>query len=399
MRALLAIARKDTQVRFSSRSEWVFFLILPLAFTAIIGSAFRVGDDDPRLPLLVVDEDRSSLSASLLADLDSSSVQVLVGTRAEMQAALDDGEASAALVIPAGFGTALAGGQPGAVRLVANPDNIDALALGQAVRESAARLGVTLAAARASLAEAEGRRPFGDDAERRGYFEEGLRLAQEAAAKGPSRLTIVRATEAEAGLGDYSQQAQASAGGIITWVFIPLLGISALFAYERGNGTLRRLVTTPLPRSTYLLGTIGGQSATALVQIALLVVFGIVLFQVPWGQSPAALVVVMVTFVLSSAALGATLGTFVRTEAQASGLSIMLGMVLSLLGGCWYPIELFPPAVQTAVHIFPTTWAMQAMTDITMRGQGLGQILPEAGVLLGFAIVFFIVGVGRFRYE
>ena len=42
---------------------------------------------------------------------------------------------------------------------------------------------------------------------------------------------------------------------------------------------------------------------------------------------------------------------------------------------------------------------MQAMTDITIRGQGLEQILPEAGVLLGFAIVFFIVGVGRFRYE
>ena len=53
MRALLAIARKDTQVRFSGRSEWVFFLLLPLAFTAIIGSAFRVADDDPRLPLLV----------------------------------------------------------------------------------------------------------------------------------------------------------------------------------------------------------------------------------------------------------------------------------------------------------------------------------------------------------
>lgn len=105
------------------------------------------------------------------------------------------------------------------------------------------------------------------------------------------------------------------------------------------------------------------------------------------------------TFVLSSAALGTTLGTFVRTEAQASGLSIMLGMVLSLLGGCWYPIELFPPAVQTAVLILPTTWAMQAMIGITMRGQGLERVLPEAAVLLSFAVVFFIVGVARFRYE
>lgn len=55
--------------------------------------------------------------------------------------------------------------------------------------------------------------------------------------------------------------------------------------------------------------------------------------------------------------------------------------------------------MQTAVHILPTTWAMQAMTDITMRGKGLEQILPEAAVLLGFAVVFFIIGVARFRYE
>jgi len=74
-------------------------------------------------------------------------------------------------------------------------------------------------------------------------------------------------------------------------------------------------------------------------------------------------------------------------------------MVLSLLGGCWYPIELFPSTVQTAVHLLPTTWAMQAMTDIIMRGQDLVHVLPEAGVLLGFAVMFFVLGVARFRYE
>lgn len=401
MRALLAIARKDLLVRFSSRSEWLFFLILPLAFTAILGGGFNFGgDDDPRLPLLVVDEDRSALSAALLADLrQSSTVTTLERSRAEAKTALGDDEAAAALTIPAGFGASLEAGEQGRVDLTSAPGDIDALALGEAVRESAARVGLSLAAARASLAEAEARRDFSSESERQVYFDEGLRLAQEAAERSPRRLIVTQAAQAGGGLASYSQAAQASAGGIVTWVFIPLLGISALFAYERSGGTLRRLVTTPVSRSTFLLGTIGGQSLTALGQIALLVIFAVAVFQVPWGQSPAALVVIMVTFVLSSAALGATLGTFVRTEAQASGLSIMLGMVLSLLGGCWYPIELFPPAVQTAVHIFPTTWAMQAMTDITMRGQGLEQILPEAAVLLGFAVVFFIAGVARFRFE
>jgi signal transduction histidine kinase len=45
-------------------------------------------------------------------------------------------------------------------------------------------------------------------------------------------------------------------------------------------------------------------------------------------------------------------------ECQASGLSIMLGMAMVLLGGCWYPIELYPEAARTAVQVLPTTGAM-----------------------------------------
>ena len=102
---------------------------------------------------------------------------------------------------------------------------------------------------------------------------------------------------------------------------------------------------------------------------------------------------------LAAAALGTTLGTFVKTEAQASGLSMMLGMVMALLGGCWYPIELFPQFVQTAAKVLPTTWAMQGMLDIVLRGEGLAGVLLPAAVLLGFAAVFFVIGVWRFRYE
>ena len=86
---------------------------------------------------------------------------------------------------------------------------------------------------------------------------------------------------------------------------------------------------------------------------------------------------------LAAAALGTTLGTFVKTEGQASGLSIMLGMVMALLGGCWYPIELFPQFVRTAVKVLPTTWAMQGMLDIVLRGQGLAGVLLPAGRAAG----------------
>ena len=136
-----------------------------------------------------------------------------------------------------------------------------------------------------------------------------------------------------------------------------------------------------------------------MIQMFLLVGFGIVAMKLNWGREPLALFVLLFASALAAAAFGITLGTFIKTAGQAVGLSIMFGMLFAMLGGCMYPLELFPPAVQNAVRILPTTWAMEGMLDLGLRGGGLLEILPETGVLLGFAAVFFAVGVTRFRYE
>ncbi len=62
-------------------------------------------------------------------------------------------------------------------------------------------------------------------------------------------------------------------------------------------------------------------------------------------------------------------------------------------------IELFPEVVRNLVKILPNTWAMQGMLDILLRRQGVEGIILEAGVLLGFATVFFLIGIWRFKYE
>jgi len=77
----------------------------------------------------------------------------------------------------------------------------------------------------------------------------------------------------------------------------------------------------------------------------------------------------------------------------------MVGMVMAMMGGCWYPIELFPQAIRNVAQILPTYWAMQGFLDIAVRSQGLPGVLRECAVLLGFATVFFTIGVARFRYE
>ena len=397
MSKILAIAWKDALLRFTSPAEWLFFLILPIFFTVVLGGGTGA-PRDPRVRLVVVDQANSPLSAELLSTLGSSEAvrpEVLPLGKAEGE--FSRRRVSAVLVIPAELDLQhLAQGKI-ELELRQRPNNMNALIAYRAVTAAINGLSSAADIANASVAEAGRIKAFESDAARQAYFEASLQEAQAQMSAAPKRLTVVRGSTKDQI--EYDPQANSSAGQLITWVFIPLIGISGMFALERQRGTLRRLLTTPTQKATYLLGTIIGQMVAALGQMLLLVGFGIAVMKLDWGHSPAALAAMLVASTLSAAALGTTLGTFVKTEGQATGLSIMLGMVMALLGGCWYPIELFPPFVRTAVKILPTNWAMQGMLNIVLRGRGLSGVTLEAGVLLGFALVFFAIGVWRFRYE
>ncbi len=397
MKRIVAIAWKDTRLRFSGWAEWLFFLILPIAFTVVLAGGTG-GPRDPRIRMIVVDQAASPLSADLISALHSSEA-----VRPE-EKSLDAAEAefsgrrvSAVLVIPPEFD--LRALQQGNLNLELRqlPNDLNALVASQAVQTAIGRISSAVDIASSSVAEAERIQPFESTADRQAYFDASLQAAQVEMSQAPDRVVVAQGTSQDEV--EYDPRANSSAGQLITWVFIPLIGISAMFAYERQTGTLRRLLTTPTQRGIYLLGTICGAVTLALVQMLLLVGFGILVMGLDWGRSPPALAVMLVASTLAAAALGTTLGTFVKTEGQAGGLSIMLGMVMALLGGCWYPIELFPEFVRTAVKILPTTWAMQGLLNIVLRGQGLEGVLVEAGVLLGFATLFFVAGVWRFRYE
>lgn len=398
MKKIFAIAWKDAIVRFASSSELLFFIILPVVFTFMLAGGTPNGEQENRIRLLVVDESQTAVSGQIIDELESSTaVYPEVVKREEAQSQFDERRASSVLIIPAGIDIASLQSGSAEVEMLQQPNNLNATIAERAVLTAIRRVSSAISAAQKAVDIREAKQPFVDEAEKQAYFETSLDLAQSIQKETPERVTVIEGSTPDQV--EYDPRANSSAGQLITWVFIPLFGISALFAYERQQGTLRRLLTTPSRKATFLLGTISGQVVMALLQMSLLVGFGILVMKLQWGREPLALFVIMLASALAAAAFGTTMGTFIKTEGQASGLSIMFGMVFALMGGCWYPLELFPTAVQNAVKILPTTWAMQGLLDLVLRGKGLVDILPEAGVLLGFAVLFFTIGVLRFRYE
>ncbi|HEY9529347.1 MAG TPA: ABC transporter permease, partial [Anaerolineales bacterium] len=360
MKKIFAIAWKDAIIRFASSSELLFFIVLPIVFTFLLAGGTPSGDEDPRIELVVVDQAETAISKQILRELENSTaVRPDLVTREEAQDLFDERRADVVFIIPAGIDIDSLQRGSAEVELLQQPNTMNAIVAERAVLTAIRRVSSSISAAQNAVSQRESIQPFASDAGKQAYFESSLKTAQILQQEAPDRVTVIEgSTEDQV---DYDPRANTSAGQLITWVFIPLFGISALFAYERQRGTLRRLLTTPSSTATFLLGTITGQVVMALVQMLLLVGFGILVMKLSWGREPLALFVILLSSALAAAAFGTTMGTFIKTEGQASGLSVMFGMVFALMGGCWYPLELFPAAIQTAVKILPTRWAMQGM--------------------------------------
>lgn len=394
---LFAIIRKDTLVRFTSPVEWLFFLILPVVFIFIL-SGGTGAPGDTRISLLTVDQAQSTLSAALIEELEKSpSVRPELTSLREAQSQFDSFQVSAVLIIPEGFTTEASRQGAALVELQQQQNNMNALVQQQAVSTAVGRLSSLVDIATTSVDRADSLRPFTSDQERVAFYDEAFGSAQRRMATAPQRVVVFEG-ETEDPI-NYDPRANSVAGQMITWVFIPLIGVSAMFAWEREGGTLRRLLVSPTSKAMFIGSTVVGQVLTALVQMAILIVFGALTLDINWGSSPLALGLIMLTSALSAAALGTMLGTMIKTAGQGDGLSILIGMVMAMMGGCWYPIELFPEVIRQAAQILPTYWAMNGFLNIAVRGQGLEGVLLPSAILTGFAIVFFSIGVWRFKFE
>ncbi|MFN2228091.1 MAG: ABC transporter permease, partial [Anaerolineae bacterium] len=69
------------------------------------------------------------------------------------------------------------------------------------------------------------------------------------------------------------------------------------------------------------------------------------------------------------------------------------------VGGAFIPAFVLGDFLNTIGKAVPHYWALQAYNDLTIRGLGVADILPELGILAGFVAVFFVIGLLRFKFD
>jgi ABC-type Na+ efflux pump permease subunit len=190
-----------------------------------------------------------------------------------------------------------------------------------------------------------------------------------------------------------------SVPGILTMTVLMMTIIygAVFLTTEKKDGTLRRQMTLPVGREHVFVGKLLGRFLFAGLQALVLVLAGRFLFGVSFGESPLALLLLMMSYVIACGGLATLMGAVLRTPEQAGSLGWIFSMALAALGGCWWPAEIMPRWLWQSVHVLPTAWAMDGFHALISFGRGLDGVLLPSAVLLLFGLVFSLLGVRFLR--
>jgi ABC-2 type transport system permease protein len=164
---------------------------------------------------------------------------------------------------------------------------------------------------------------------------------------------------------------------------------------ERSTGTLRRLMSTPLSKVSLLLGKALPFFSLAAIQLIFILLICNLLFNLPLGGSPLALLVVILAVSLTVAGMGILIAGLARSQTQSGAIAIFIVLAMGAVSGAMVP-QLEIPGIG---FITPHYWALEGIQNVISRGMGLEGVLMQSGILLGMAVLFFAIGAWRFKYE
>jgi ABC-2 type transport system permease protein len=430
------LAKKDLRVYFRDRVAVLLGFGLPIALCTVFGAAmgaFSSGGSVGRIEFVIEDADRSAGSHALierLRDSDGLRLDVLseedLAGGASARGRVAEGDAPAALRIAPGFGAGLDGELP--LVLYRDPSKtieqqilagnlipvfFEVLGAGAGKRLTAKVLGaLEFPAAGRERAQAildasfERMEGLVTELEASGEFDDGEEGdaaggdAGAAAAGGSEGFDFGAKVAELLGLeledvtgGDQAkktekqaQQAQAVAGMAVMMLLFGLIHCGGTLLDERESGTLDRLRLVPGATGAILGGKCLFTWSMGLAQLTVLFAYGKLVFDVPIFRAPLALLVLSAATAAAVTGFGLLFAVLSRSRKQLEGLSTIVVLTMSALGGSWWPLAITPEWYQRLGHFTLNAWAMDGYQGIFWYGKGVGGILLEIGVLLGVAL-------------
>lgn len=354
---LFAVMRKE--LRQLGRDRITFAMIVGIPIGQILLFGYAINTDVRNLSAAVADQAGTHLSRQFVADLRHTQV-LAIGEPAEspeeLEGLLRTGKISVGIYIPHDFDRRVIDSRPDAHLLV---DGADPTILG--VANQLVSMPVSFDTWNAAPA-------MQRSLEVRPYYN-------------PERRTAVNIVPGLIGV-------------ILTLTMMLFTAVAIVRERERGN--LELLINTPVSNTQLMVGKVVPYIGIGLIQLALIIGVGKLLFDVPIRGSVLDLYLAALAFIAANLALGLFISTVAKTQFQAMQVTFFILLPSILLSGFIFPFSGMPVFAQYLGELLPITHFIRLTRGIMLREASLGEMSHELWLLVGLTVVAMTAAVLRF---
>ncbi len=399
--------------------------VLPIAFFSIFAGVFgsQGGSGTSRVKVALVDQDHSEASTRFVAELmkdpglrvTTTSASGTLLDRASAESLVKGGEFPVAIVVPPGFGETFGafGGDAKPIDLLA--DKSDPVApqlvfglLQKAAMTSApdliARRGLEMFSKYGGAFTAQQEQAVGQFLprlrERAGGSQAGAPTGKEGSASGGGRagstaesVGLVRVNTVDL-IGEKKSSgliAFYAAGTGVMFLLFSMSGASGTLLDEEESGTLERLLTSSVGMGGLLLGKWIFIALMGMAQLLVMFVWGALVFKVELLKHFGGFALMTIPTASAAAGFGLVLATASRTRQQLAGISTILILVMSAVGGSMFPRFLMSDFMQKIGLVTFNAWALDGFQKVFWYEQPISSLWPQVLVLTSLTAAFLII--------
>jgi ABC-2 type transport system permease protein len=186
--------------------------------------------------------------------------------------------------------------------------------------------------------------------------------------------------------------------GIIL-VFIGTIATALGVVRERQAGTMEQLAVMPFRPRDVFLGKIAPYLLIAAADMAIVVVAGMLLFDVPFRGSVATFALGSLLFLFVTVGTGVVISSVSQTQAQAMQLAVFTMVPQFLLSGLFFPLYAMPWSVRWIGYLLPLTWFIKVARGVMVRGTPIDALWLPLLILAAMAVAVFVTATLRFRRD
>ena len=205
-------------------------------------------------------------------------------------------------------------------------------------------------------------------------------------------------TEQVAGKNTSNPMAARLVGGyaIMFLLFAVSASAAAMFE-EKRTGIFQRLLSAPVRPADILWSRFFFGVVLGLIQLTALFLAGRVFYGLDLLPHVGTLFVLIVAAAAACTSFGMLLAAVAPNPEAANGLATLIVMMMSAIGGAWFPVTFMPEFIQRLSKLTIVYWAVEGFTSVLWAGQSFVELLPTIGILFGIAFGVMLLATWLFR--